>query len=284
MLLLYICPEDVNCQASALSVKTFELDSVMETDGGTGLNVQRKGIAKQPVPEKPPPNNPEEEDLEGKNMQKEALNRRNAWEPSVFYSLGNETFSFTGQEISIRESLDSFGAVIWPGAVALCQYLEKNREQVDLLDKAVLELGAGTGLVSIVASFLGAWVTATDLPDVLSNLNFNLSRNTRGRCRYTPQVAALTWGQDVKRNFPSSVYHYNYVLCTDVVYHHNFLEDLLITMQYFCKPGTTVLLANKVRFQSDLRFIENFKKMFNVTLLEEIPQEEVRIYQATARK
>lgn len=48
-------------------------------------------------------------------MQKEALNRRNAWEPSVFYSLGNETFSFTGQEISIRESLDSFGAVIWPG-------------------------------------------------------------------------------------------------------------------------------------------------------------------------
>ncbi len=40
-------------------------------------------------------------------------------------------------------------------AVTLCQYLEKNREQVDLLDKAVLELGAGTGLVSIVASLLG---------------------------------------------------------------------------------------------------------------------------------
>ncbi|XP_048049430.1 S-adenosylmethionine-dependent methyltransferase domain-containing protein isoform X2 [Megalobrama amblycephala] len=255
----------------------------MEIEGPC-LNVQKMGIVKQPDPVKPPPNNTKEEDLEGKDMQKEALNRRNAWEPSFFYSLGNETFFFTGQEISIRESLDSFGAVIWPGAVALCRYLEKNREKVDLLDKAVLELGAGTGLVSIVASLLGAWVTATDLPDVLSNLNFNLSRNTRGRCRYTPQVAALTWGKDVKRNFPSSVYHYNYVLCADVVYHHNFLEDLLITMQYFCKPGTTILLANKVRFQSDLRFIENFKNVFNVTLLEEIPQEEVRIYQATARK
>uniref|UniRef100_A0A672QXW2 Protein-lysine methyltransferase METTL21C-like n=2 Tax=Sinocyclocheilus grahami TaxID=75366 RepID=A0A672QXW2_SINGR len=222
-------------------------------------------------------------DMDCKDMQKEALNRRNAWEPTVFYSLGNETFFFTGQEINIRESLDSFGAVIWPGAVALCQYLEKNREQVDLLDKAVLELGAGTGLVSIVASLLGAWVTATDLPDVLSNLNFNLSRNTRGRCRYTPQVAALVWGQDVKRDFPSSIYNYDYVFCADVVYHHNFLEDLLITMQYFCKPGTTLLWANKMRFQSDLRFIENFKNGFNVTLLEEIPQEEVRIYQATAR-
>jgi len=40
----------------------------------------------------------------------------------------------------------------------------------------------------------------------------------------------------------------------------------------------------QVRFQSDLRFIEYFKNVFNVTLLEEIPQEEVRIYQATARK
>lgn len=55
------------------------------------------------------------EDLDRKDMQKEALNRRNAWEQSFFYSLGNETFFFSGQEISIRESLDSFGAVIWPG-------------------------------------------------------------------------------------------------------------------------------------------------------------------------
>nr|AAI71703.1 Zgc:172067 protein [Danio rerio] len=256
----------------------------MEAGGGTGLNVQKKGLVKQPEPIKPSPNNTEEEDQDAKDMQKEALNRRNAWEPSVFYSLGNETFFFSGQEVSIRESLDSFGAVIWPGAVALCRYLEKQRDQVELLDKAVLELGAGTGLVSIVGSLLGAWVTATDLPDVLPNLNFNLSRNTRGRCRYTPQVAALVWGPDVKRNFPNSIYHYDYVLCADVVYHHNFLEDLLITMQHFCRPETTLLWANKVRFPSDLRFIENFKNVFNVTLLEEIPQEEVRIYQATAKK
>ncbi|XP_051981139.1 protein-lysine methyltransferase METTL21C-like, partial [Xyrauchen texanus] len=128
-----------------------------------------------------------------------------------------------------------------------------------------------------------AWVTATDLPDVLNNLKFNLSRNTRGRCRYTPQVAALAWGQDVKRNFPSPVYHYDYVLCAEVVYHHKFVDDLLNTMQYFCKPSTTIIWANKVRFESDLRFIENFKNIFNTTLLEDIPQEEVRIYQATAR-
>uniref|UniRef100_A0A8C1GFW1 Methyltransferase like 21C n=1 Tax=Cyprinus carpio TaxID=7962 RepID=A0A8C1GFW1_CYPCA len=152
-------------------------------------------------------------------------------------------------------------------------------EHVDLLDKAVLELGAGTGLVFTPLSPQGAM--ATDLPDVC--------------CRYTPQVVALVWGQDVKRDFLSTIYNYNYVLCADVVYHHNFVEDLLITMQYFCKPGTTLLWANKthwlslfhlqwVRFQSYLRFIENFKNVFNVTLLKEIPQEEIRIYQATDLK
>ncbi|XP_065108019.1 S-adenosylmethionine-dependent methyltransferase domain-containing protein isoform X3 [Paramisgurnus dabryanus] len=231
---------------------------MMEIEGQPGQHIQHNGLMmKQPDSVKPPVNIAEEEDMESEDMEKEALDRRYAWEPSIFYSPGNETFFFTGQEISIRESLDSFGAVIWPGAVALCRYLEKNREQVDLMDKAVLELGAGTGLVSIVATLLG---------------------------RYTPQVAALKWGRDVSRHFPSSVYHYDYVMCADVVYHHNYLEDLLITLQHFCKPGTTLLWANKVRFQSDLCFTENFKNAFNTTLLKDIPQEEVRIYQATAKK
>lgn len=39
--------------------------------------------------------------------------------------------------------------------VALCHFLENNQQQVNLMDKAVLEIGAGTGLLSIVASLLG---------------------------------------------------------------------------------------------------------------------------------
>lgn len=40
-------------------------------------------------------------------------------------------------------------------AIALCQFLENNQQEVNLMDKAVLEIGAGTGLLSIVASLLG---------------------------------------------------------------------------------------------------------------------------------
>ncbi|KAM9341875.1 S-adenosylmethionine-dependent methyltransferase domain-containing protein [Pholidichthys leucotaenia] len=218
-------------------------------------------------------------------MSGEAQGRMNIWKPSVYYALGNESFRFAGHDISIRESLDTYGSLIWPGAIALCQFLENNQQQVNLMDKAVLEIGAGTGLLSIVASLLGAWVTATDLPDILSNLAFNLMRNTKGRARYTPHVSALCWGQNLDRDFPYSLFHYDYVLAADVVYHHNYLDELLQTMHHFCRPGsrTTLLWANKIRFQSDLKFAECFKSNFNATLLAELPHEEVRIYKATAK-
>ena len=39
--------------------------------------------------------------------------------------------------------------------MTLCKFLETNTQQVNLHGKSVLELGAGTGMVSIVASLLG---------------------------------------------------------------------------------------------------------------------------------
>uniref|UniRef100_A0AAV2K0U0 Uncharacterized protein n=1 Tax=Knipowitschia caucasica TaxID=637954 RepID=A0AAV2K0U0_KNICA len=224
-------------------------------------------------------------DEDQKLMAVEALDRRNNWEPSVFYSLGKESFFLVGHDIVIRESMDTYGALIWPGCIALSHFLENNQQQINLMDKAVLEIGAGTGLLSIVASLLGAWVTATDKPDILSNLTFNLLRNTKGRSRYTPQTAALTWGQHLDRDFPHPAFHYDFVLAADVVYHHECLEELLKTMHHFCRPGsgTTLLWANKNRFQSDLSFTERFKDNFNATLLCELPQQEVRIFMATAK-
>lgn len=40
-------------------------------------------------------------------------------------------------------------------ALALCSFLDNNRQRVNMQGKEVLELGAGTGLVTIVASLLG---------------------------------------------------------------------------------------------------------------------------------
>uniref|UniRef100_A0A3Q1G4M8 Methyltransferase 21C, AARS1 lysine n=1 Tax=Acanthochromis polyacanthus TaxID=80966 RepID=A0A3Q1G4M8_9TELE len=203
------------------------------------------------------------------------------WTFTHISSYGRDIYHYVGQDIAISESIDSFGAVMWPAALALCYFLDNNRHLVNLQGRKVLELGAGTGLVTIVASLLGASVTATDLPDVLSNLRANVMRNTKG-CRHTPQVAALSWGYDLEDSYPSSVCRYDYVLAADVVYHHDFLDELLATMKHFCRPGTTIIWANLVRFVTDLTFTENFKKAFNTSVLAE--DGEMKIFMATYRK
>ncbi|KAF0021701.1 hypothetical protein F2P81_026046 [Scophthalmus maximus] len=81
--------------------------------------------------------------------------RAPVWVPHVISSLSKDIYHYAGQDILIYESMDSFGAVMWPGALALCSFLDHNRETVNLQGKQVLELGAGTGLVAIVASLLG---------------------------------------------------------------------------------------------------------------------------------
>lgn len=43
-------------------------------------------------------------------------------------------------------------------ALVLCYFLETNSKQYNLVDKNVIEIGAGTGLVSIVASLLGEYM------------------------------------------------------------------------------------------------------------------------------
>ncbi|XP_069553864.1 protein-lysine methyltransferase METTL21C-like [Brachyistius frenatus] len=222
-----------------------------------------------------------EEDITGDSMNQTAVQEK-FWVSKLFSRFDKDIYHYAGHDILIRESIDSYGAVMWPAALALCSFLDNNRHVVNLQGKKVLELGAGTGVVTVVASLLGASVTATDLPEVLTNLQVNVTRNTEGRCRHTPQVAALSWGYDLQRTYPSSVHRYDYVLAADVVYHHDFLDELLATMKHFCRPGTALIWANKVRFETDLTFTENFKNAFHTSLLAE--DGEMKIFMATSRE
>lgn len=40
-------------------------------------------------------------------------------------------------------------------AMVLCHFLDTHRDEYNLMDKNIIELGAGTGLVTIVTSILG---------------------------------------------------------------------------------------------------------------------------------
>ncbi|XP_056416466.1 protein-lysine methyltransferase METTL21C [Hyla sarda] len=202
------------------------------------------------------------------------------WIPTIYSCFGKEHLWYAGYEIIIQESIENYGGVIWPAAKALCYFLEEKKDGFNLKDKKILEIGSGTGLVSIVACILGARVIATDLPDLLGNLRFNLSRNTKGRCLHIPEVRELIWGHDLQRNFPSTCV-FDYIIAADVVYHHTCLDKLLETMRYFCQPGTQLIWANKFRFNTDFHFQSDFIGSFETEVLAEYPELEVKIFKAT---
>lgn len=60
-------------------------------------------------------------------------------------------------------------------ALALSSFLDNNRDRVDMQGKEVLELGAGTGLVTIVASLLG----------VCSSSSLLISDTRKNACFYS---------------------------------------------------------------------------------------------------
>ncbi|CAD7967061.1 unnamed protein product [Amoebophrya sp. A120] len=67
-------------------------------------------------------------------------------------------------------------AVVWDAGLVLAHFLMRSRSLVE--GKNVLELGAGTGIVGLVAGFVGARkVCLTDLPDAIALLRRNVERN-----------------------------------------------------------------------------------------------------------
>ncbi|KAM3624814.1 uncharacterized protein V6R79_001930 [Siganus canaliculatus] len=200
--------------------------------------------------------------------------------PSLIGAAAWEGYMFSGQEIRIKESTDLYGAVLWPSAMVLCHFLESNQGKFNLTDKNVIELGAGTGLVTIVSSLLGAKVTSTDLPDVLGNLQYNVMRNTKDRCKYIPLVTELIWGQEVEQRFPRATHCFDYILAADVVYAHPYLDELMDTFDYLCQENTQILWAMRFRLDPENSFVDRFRQRFHVELLYDLPSLSIKLYRA----
>ncbi|KAG0350377.1 hypothetical protein BGZ54_003869, partial [Gamsiella multidivaricata] len=176
----------------------------------------------------------------------------------------------------------------------MSKYLESHIK--DLQGKTCLELGSGTGLVSIVAWLLGAEnVLATDLAGphtehVARNTSTNalrialerqqaiqeeagaaapetrhgasFLRRRRDRLKTTElksenlQVAPLDWGSPT---LPESVTFqgpFSYILCSEILYLPQFHRALLKTITQFSDEQTVVVLLWKQRGLGEERFFE----------------------------
>ncbi|XP_066853531.1 protein N-lysine methyltransferase METTL21D isoform X1 [Anser cygnoides] len=132
------------------------------------------------------------------------------------------------------------GCVVWDAALVLAKFLETGA--CPLARRAVLELGAGTGAVGIMAATLGANVTVTDLEELQELLMVNIENN-KHLVTGSVRAKVLKWGEDVTEFQPPP----DYILMADCIYYEESLEPLLKTLKDLTGPDTCVLCCYEQR-------------------------------------
>ncbi|XP_071320422.1 protein N-lysine methyltransferase METTL21A [Trachinotus anak] len=186
-------------------------------------------------------------------------------------------FYFANHNLRLSQDWKKLGvaAVVWDAAVVMCMYLELG--QVELQGKLAIELGAGTGLVGIVAALLGAKVTITDRQPALDFLSANVKDNLPPDSQGSAIVSELTWGERLDL-YPAG--GFDLVLGADIVYLEDTFVPLLQTLEHLCSDTTVVLLACKIRYERDTNFLSMLKQKFRVEEVRYEKQRDIHIYKA----
>ncbi|XP_022052299.1 protein N-lysine methyltransferase METTL21A [Acanthochromis polyacanthus] len=186
-------------------------------------------------------------------------------------------FRFANHDLRLAQDWKKLGvaAVVWDAAIVMCMYLEMGK--VDLNGTLAIELGAGTGLVGIVAALLGAKVTITDREPALDFLSANVKANLPTDYQRSVVVSELTWGKGLER-YPSS--GFDLVLGADIVYLEDTFVPLLQTLEHLCSDTTVVLLACKIRYERDTNFLSMLKLRFKVEEVYYEKQRDIYVYKA----
>lgn len=128
-----------------------------------------------------------------------------------------------GFEIKIQEPSmieDNIGHKTWGSALILAEKLSKDQS---LLKDPILELGSGTGVLGIVLAKMGHQVLATDLPQIVGNLEENYLLNG-----LEPTCEVLDWTDP--KPFAATHDRYPTVILSDPIYsnqHPYWIVDVL---------------------------------------------------------
>mmetsp|Transcript_18770 Transcript_18770/g.57933 ORF Transcript_18770/g.57933 Transcript_18770/m.57933 type:complete len:250 (+) Transcript_18770:968-1717(+) len=168
--------------------------------------------------------------------------------------------------------VDLTGDLVWPTATIFCRYLCEHAQM--LRGRRVLDLGAGTGLVGLVAAALGACVTLVDVPRVIPLLARNAAAYstagapTAARDPSVPaavEVRSLWWGDGpAMAQLMAERGPFDVVLCCEVVYQQplNVLEALRATIDtLLLRPSGQVIFAYQHRDGAEITDTILFEKL-----------------------
>lgn len=119
-----------------------------------------------------------------------------------------------------------------------------------LSGKTVVELGAGTGIVGILAAYYGSHSVITDLDSLVPLIRYNVKQNS-AILKGTAVGEALCWGATV----PSSISTPDYLVLANCVYYDSSFEPLLQTVLELADRSTLVLACYEERTPEIRRLI-----------------------------
>ncbi|KAF2432793.1 hypothetical protein EJ08DRAFT_695192 [Tothia fuscella] len=166
-------------------------------------------------------------------------------EPEGFYQpAASPTFAthtlLSGESLQLRLVGHNplWGHLLWNAGRTISEYLEESAPTL-VKDRAVLELGAGAGLPSIVCTLKGAaQVVVTDYPDVdlIENLNYNIVHTIQPGGFSNIVAEGYLWGNDTEklvRHLPADrqTKGFDTVVLADLLFNHSEHEKLIQSVQ-----------------------------------------------------
>ena len=206
------------------------------------------------------------------------------------------------QEVFVpQRDIGEEAVVVWDAGLVLAYFLEKNQEALGFSNEEkplhVVDVGAGTGVVGLVAASLGANVTLTDLPRIIPFLEEGIEANSTLFCATNSKsldsfirTIPLSWGSindvnelcmikdknGVKIGGPPDL-----IVVSDCVYFEASLAPLICTLRELARASShtvPIYLSYEVRDYSlqKQKIKEDFfnlaKRYFSI---QELPSEDL---------
>ena len=132
-------------------------------------------------------------------------------------------------------------------------------------------------LTCVINNFAGpAHVTVTDRGPALTVLEENVNLNIKPEERGVIDVKELDWGINHKDFTPN----YDVILGADIIYIEETFPQLLQTLIHLTNVDTMVIIACRIRYSRDFKFLKMLKEQFMLDQIEYDKEYDVRIYQA----
>ena len=157
-------------------------------------------------------------------------------------------------EANKRDDYMPYWATLWPGAKIMSNVIDRAPWPCDV---ELLELGAGVGLVGLMAQTFGTRVVFSDYdPVAVQVCRYNAVRNQLP----DPEVLTLDWRTPPDRQFEA-------ILGCEVTYDPQLLEPLLNTLSVMLAKTGVCWLGDPGRFWSK-QFFHQASARFHVRILD----------------